>query len=173
MSAVFIPSISAAGLTLLTAADATAQLTALGGTAAIGTGGLIRAISPTFTTSINCGATFTAFAGAATQLTIGGTGGSSEVIIPGTKDASNTTSAAVRIAGGLGVAGKAYIGGYLNLGTATWLLATTTLLTDYSAGDTVTMTNAPAGCGAGTCKWIAIDDANTTRYIPTWEPVPS
>jgi trimeric autotransporter adhesin len=64
---------------------------------------LVFSTSPTFTTSINSGATFTAFAGATTLLTIGGTGATSVVAVPGTLEQSGTTGA-MTVAGGVYVA---------------------------------------------------------------------
>ena len=64
---------------------------------------LVFSTSPTFTTSINSGATFTAFAGATTSLTIGGTGATSVVAVPGTLEQSGTTGA-MTVAGGVYVA---------------------------------------------------------------------
>ena len=64
---------------------------------------LVFSTSPTFTTSIDSGATFTAFAGATTSLTIGGTGATSVVAVPGTLEQSGTTGA-MTVAGGVYVA---------------------------------------------------------------------
>ena len=68
-----------------------------------GTGVNVFATSPTFTTSINSGVTFTAFAGATTSLTIGGTGATSVFAVPGTLEQSSTTGA-MTVAGGVYVA---------------------------------------------------------------------
>jgi len=68
-----------------------------------GSGVSVFATSPTFTTSMNSGATFTAFAGATTSLTIGGTGATSVVAVPGTLEQSGTTGA-LTVAGGVYVA---------------------------------------------------------------------
>jgi len=78
-----------------------------------GTGALLfsGATSPDFTTSITTSSTsFTAFAGATTLLTIGGTGAASSVSVPGTLEATSTTAASLITAGGLAVAKKAYFG---------------------------------------------------------------
>ena len=82
--------------------------------AVTGTGNMVLATAPTFTTSINSGTTFTAFAGATTLLTIGGTGATSVVNIPGTKSGTTSTSAAVTI-NSLGVAENAFVGSTLNV----------------------------------------------------------
>ena len=67
-------------------------------------------VSPTFTTSINSGTSFTAFAGATTLLTLGGTGATATVSIPGTEAATgNSTAGALIVAGGVYVGGDAWI----------------------------------------------------------------
>ena len=67
--------------------------------------------SPDITTSITTpSTTFTAFAGATTLATIGGTGATAVVAIPGTLDASNSTTGSVTMAGGLAVAKKLHLG---------------------------------------------------------------
>ena len=73
-------------------------------------------MSPTFTTSIDSGATFTAFAGATTSLTIGGTGATSVFAIPGTLEQSSTTGA-VTVAGGVYIAKKLTAIGGISGGT--------------------------------------------------------
>lgn len=50
-------------------------------------------------------------------------------------------------------------------GAAT-LLFTTAALTNNAAGNVGTLNNAPAA--GNPTKWIAINDAGTTRYIPAW-----
>jgi len=70
--------------------------------------------SPAITTSITTpSTTFTALAGATTLLTLGGTGASSVVAIPGTLEASSSTVGSVTVAGGLSVAKKLYVGGVI------------------------------------------------------------
>lgn len=87
--------------------------TALTAVATSGTGSVVLATSPTLTTpvittSIDTGSvSFTAFAGATTSLTIGGTGSAAVFAIPGTLQATGTT-------GALTVAGGAYIAKALN-----------------------------------------------------------
>ena len=77
-----------------------------------GTGALVFATSPTITTSLICAAaSFTAFAGATTLLTIGGTGASASMFAPSTLDATSSTTGAIRTSGGISAA-KA-----LNVGT--------------------------------------------------------
>ena len=77
---------------------------------------LVFSTSPTFTTSIDSGVTFTAFAGATTSLTIGGTGATSVVAVPGTLEQSGTTGA-LTVAGGVYVAKKLTAIGGISGGT--------------------------------------------------------
>ena len=81
-----------------------------------GTGVNVFATSPTFTTSINSGVTFTAFAGATTSLTIGGTGATSVFAVPGTLEQSSTTGA-MTVAGGVYIAKKLTAIGGISGGT--------------------------------------------------------
>lgn len=84
-------------------------------TTATGSGSPVRATAPTFTTSMDSGTSFTAFAGATTLLTIGGTGATSVVAIPGTLEWSGTTGA-LTVAGGVYIAKKLKVAGALNIG---------------------------------------------------------
>jgi len=69
-----------------------------------GSGSLVFGTSPAFTTSITTASTtFTAFAGATTLLTIGGTGATAVVAHPGTLEQTGTTGA-LTVAGGVYVA---------------------------------------------------------------------
>lgn len=77
---------------------------------------LVFSTSPTFTTSIDSGATFTAFAGATTSLTIGGTGATSVFAVPGTLEQSSTTGA-MTVAGGVYIAKKLTAIGGISGGT--------------------------------------------------------
>lgn len=85
--------------------------------------------SPAITTSITTpSTTFTAFAGATTLLTIGGTGASSVFAIPGTLDASGTTGALTN-AGGFYNAKAAIIGGALTVSGIAGFNGVTTIQT--------------------------------------------
>jgi hypothetical protein len=77
---------------------------------------LVFSTSPTFTTSMDSGATFTAFAGATTSLTIGGTGATSVFAVPGTLEQSSTTGA-MTVAGGVYIAKKLTAIGGISGGT--------------------------------------------------------
>jgi hypothetical protein len=116
-----------AGTTGLTPSTATTGAITLAGTLNVANGGtgvttstgttnVVLSTSPTFATSINSGATFTAFAGATTSLTIGGTGATSVFAIPGTLEQSSTTGA-LTVAGGVYIAKKLNVVGVATLGT--------------------------------------------------------
>ena len=113
--------------------------------AALTLSGLLTTTSPAISTSITTpSTTFTAFAGATTLLTLGGTGATSVLAIPGTLDASGTT-ASLTLAGGAYIAKKLIgadaafstgIGVFAISGapTANHLLTVTTTTDDYYAG---------------------------------------
>ena len=87
-----------------------------GVTTSTGSTSVVLSTSPTFATSINSDATFTAFAGATTSLTIGGTGATSVFAIPGTLEQSSTTGA-LTVAGGVYIAKKLNVAGIATLAT--------------------------------------------------------
>ena len=97
--------------------------------------------SPAITTSITTASTsFTALAGATTLLTLGGTGASSVLAIPGTLEQSTTT-------GALTVAGGVYIAKKLNVaGVAT--LANGAVLGTPASGNLANCTGIPTGSAA-------------------------
>jgi hypothetical protein len=67
--------------------------------------------SPAIATSITTAdASFTAFAGATTLLTLGGTGASASVFAPSTLDSTTSTTGAIRTSGGLSAAKNVFIG---------------------------------------------------------------
>ena len=75
--------------------------------------------SPATTTSITTGSTtFTAWAGATTLLTLGGTGATASVAIPGTLDSTSISTGSLRTAGGLGVTKALWVGGLANIAGA-------------------------------------------------------
>jgi len=77
-----------------------------------GTGALVFGTSPTITTSLLCAdASFTAFAGATTLLTLGGTGASASLFAPSTLDATSSTTGAIRTSGGISAAKNLFVGG--------------------------------------------------------------
>ncbi len=74
--------------------------------------------SPDTTTSITTATTsFTAWAGATTLLTIGGTGASASLFAPSTLDTSSSITGAIRTSGGISAAKAANIGTTLTVGT--------------------------------------------------------
>ncbi len=84
--------------------------------------------SPTITTSIlTADASFTAFAGATTLLTIGGTGASASLFAPSTLDTSSSTTGAIRTSGGISAAKAANFGTTLTVGTTSSLVGDVTL----------------------------------------------
>lgn len=75
--------------------------------------------SPAITTSITTSSTsFTAFAGATTLLTIGGTGASASLFAPSTLDTTSSTTGAIRTSGGISAAKAGNIGTILTVGTS-------------------------------------------------------
>lgn len=82
--------------------------------------------------------TVTAFGGATVALNIGGTGATSTVAIPGTLEATSSTAASLKTAGGLGVAKKAYFGDNINSGGT----ITGTAITATSTGQVISSTGA-------------------------------
>lgn len=74
--------------------------------------------SPVMVTSIDTSsASFTAFAGATTLMTIGGTGASASSFFPSTLDTSSSVTGAIRTSGGISAAKSANIGTTLTVGT--------------------------------------------------------
>lgn len=92
--------------------------------------------SPDTTTSITTASTsFTAWAGATTLLTIGGTGASASLFAPSTLDATSSTTGAIRTSGGISAAKAMNCGTTLTIGTSIELgHATDTTLTRSAAG---------------------------------------
>ena len=81
--------------------------------------------SPATTTSITTGSTtFTAWAGATTLLTLGGTGATASVAIPGTLDSTSISTGSLRTAGGLGVTKALWVGGLTNIAGAVTMQST-------------------------------------------------
>lgn len=117
-----------------------------------GTGALLfsGATSPDFTTSITTSsASFTAFAGATTLLTIGGTGASASMFAPSTLDATSSTTGAIRTSGGISAA-KA-----LNIGT-----------TGTFGGQIIT-----AAGSVGTPSIAPTGDSNTGIWFPAADTI--
>lgn len=66
----------------------------------------------------------------------------------------------------LGALGNVNIWGDITVAGSSFMIHTTNTLTNAAASNTATLTNAPRV--GNPLKWIQIDDAGTTRYIPTW-----
>src|SRR3990167_2560014 len=78
--------------------------------------------SPDIATSITTASTsFTAFAGATTLLTIGGTGATASLFAPSTLDATSSITGAIRTSGGLSAAKALWVGGLANVAGAVTL----------------------------------------------------
>lgn len=85
-------------------------------------------------------------------------------IASATNSTSYTTGSLVT-AGGLGVTGDVFTNGNLTISSSI-LIKTNSSLSNGAAGNTATLTNAPAA--GNPTKWVAINDNGTTRYIPAW-----
>jgi hypothetical protein len=115
-----------------------------------GSGALVFGTSPAFTTSVTTASTsFTAWAGATTLLTIGGTGASASVFAPSTLDTTSSTTGAIRTSGGISAA-KA-----LNIGT-----------TGTFGGQIIT-----AAGSVGTPSIAPTGDSNTGIWFPAADTV--
>lgn len=115
--------------------------------------------SPAITTSITTPSTsFTAFAGATTLFTVGGTGASASSFFPSTLDATSSITGAIRTSGGLSAAKAANIGTTLTVGTSL-SVGTTSLHTGvatFTVSPVITTSETPAAaaaCTAGTIAW--------------------
>jgi hypothetical protein len=81
--------------------------------------GIQAMTSPDLTTSVTTTSTsFTAFAGATTLLTIGGTGSSASLFAPSTLDATTSITGAIRTSGGISAAKALNIGTTIIAGTS-------------------------------------------------------
>jgi hypothetical protein len=80
-----------------------------------------------------------------------------------TLDSSQTVFLGASDPGGNGVL---RVNGALTVNTATGIIQTQTSFTDHSGAGAGTLTNAPSA--GDPSKWILIDDAGTSRYIPAW-----
>ena len=100
--------------------------------------------------------TMTAFEGATTLLTLGGTGATSVVNIPGTKASTISTDGSVTFAGGIGVAGNSNFGG--TLGVTGVLTATGGLVLPGTAANITTGANFISY--GGTDAGLSFDSSN-------------
>ena len=77
----------------------------------------------------------------------------------------NATGSSLVLSGGVS-AGAASFSGLLTVPGGSPLLRANAALTDGAGAAAGTLANAPSA--GNPTKWIAIDDAGTTRRIPTW-----
>lgn len=130
----------------------------IGGSAATGTGGLVRATSPSITTGITGGSTFSAFntttttlnfAGAATTLNVGGTPTSAITH----NYSANATATATTKTVNLGTGGAAGSTSNINIGSAN--------------GGTTTINSPNVTAGTITARWKARVGSTTSSATPT------
>lgn len=107
------------------------------------------ATSPDFTTSVTTSSTsFTAWAGATTLLTLGGTGASASIFAPSTLDATTSTTGAIRTSGGISAAKALNVGttitggGAFSIGTSN---AATVGTIELGAASDTTLSRVSAG----------------------------
>ena len=138
-----------------------------------GTGALLfsGATSPDFTTSITTSsASFTAFAGATTLLTIGGTGASASLFAPSTLDATSSTTGAIRTSGGisaakaLNVGTTATIGGVAKLASGTISAPSWCFTADTDCGAYYLSSNRYALAAGGVAVCIIEFDATSQIF---------
>lgn len=114
--------------------------------------------SPATTTSITTGSTsFTAWAGATTLLTIGGTGASASLFAPSTLDTSSSTTGAIRTSGGISAAKAMWVGTKLTVASSIDLLAGSINLAENTS-----IALDPAGSADG--KWTGITVTGVSDY---------
>ncbi len=114
--------------------------------------------SPVTTTSITTGSTsFTAWAGATTLLTIGGTGASASMFMPSTLDTSSSTTGAIRTSGGISAAKAMWVGTKLTVASSIDLLAGSINLAENTS-----IALDPAGSADG--KWTGITVTGVSDY---------
>ena len=129
-----------------------------------GSGALVFATSPTLATSVNSGATFTAFAGATTSLTLGGTGTTSVLAVPGTLEQSSTTGA-LTVAGGVYIAKKLTAVG----AAATGALTVTGAVTATGGVDKLTSASGVVSVAAATAPSTGQVLMATNATTATWQ----
>lgn len=117
--------------------------------ASTGSGSVVLGTSPDFTTSVTTASTsFTAWAGATTLLTFGGTGASASTFMPSTLDATSSTTGAIRTSGGISAAKALNVGttitggGALSIGTSN---AATVGTIELGAATDTTLSRSAAG----------------------------
>ena len=121
-----------------------------------GSGAAVFGTSPTFTTSVLAAdVSFTAFAGATTLLTIGGTGATASLFAPSTLDATSSITGAIRTSGGISAAKALWVGGLANIAGAATLQGA--LIGDATTDSTSITTGAfqtDGGLGVAKALWV-------------------
>ena len=185
---------TAAGLTagtVTTNANLTGMITSVGNAASLGSftsanlataltnetgsGVAVFGTSPAFTTSITTDSvSFTAFAGATTLLTIGGTGASASLFMPSTLDTTSPTTGAIRTSGGISAAKALNIGTTGTFGTSIVTPAITTasgaLTVTPAAGSNFNLSLSTTGDFAVNTKQLYVDTSAGSVGIGTTTP---
>ncbi len=185
---------TASGLTagtVTTNANLTGMITSVGNAASLGSftsanlataltnetgsGVAVFGTSPAFTTSITTGSvSFTAFAGATTLLTIGGTGASASLFMPSTLDTTSPTTGAIRTSGGISAAKALNIGTTGTFGTSIVTPAITTasgaLTVTPAAGSNFNLSLSTTGDFAVNTKQLYVDTSAGSVGIGTTTP---
>lgn len=121
--------------------------------------GIQTMTSPAQTTSVTTATvSFTAWAGATTLLTIGGTGASASMFAPSTLDATTSITGAIRTSGGISAAKALFVG--TNISAAGSIKSTGTLGIGYAAGSGGTVTQ-------GSSRTTGVTLSKTTGNIIT------
>src|SRR3990167_8658875 len=119
--------------------------------------------SPDIITSITTASTsFTAFAGATTLLTIGGTGATASLFAPSTLDATSSITGAIRTSGGLSAAKALWVGGLANVAGAVTLQSTLNVAGGSTFNNFAQFTSST---GATTGAGIEISYSGTTGTV--------
>ena len=103
--------------------------------------------------------------GTLTSLNVSGTSGLSKVVISDTSQATDSTSGALTVAGGLGVAKNTFIGGTLSVSGGATFVGTTTVPTPVNGTDAVNKTYADSlivTAGTGLTKTGSVISVNTS-----------
>ncbi len=126
--------------------------------------------APSITTSIDTGSTsFTAFAGATTLLTLGGTGASASTFAPSTLDATSEVTGAIRTSGGLSAAKQIWSGTGFSSKAATTTGGYIRLLEGSDNGTDYSMLTGIAN--AGTTAAFTFGGSSTTENLILTIPI--
>lgn len=123
--------------------------------------------SPAILTSITTSSTsFTAFAGATTLLTIGGTGASASLFAPSTLDTTSSTTGAIRTSGGISADKAGNIGTILTVGTSI-NIAGVNVPTISSTATITNKRNQPRTASSTTASTLTPDLSSANVYFRT------